>query len=316
MALIMGADLAGMAAQNSALLAPELVTVEGGTFMMGSPDFQDALEHEVTVSTFRMGRNPVANESYGRFVDSLRDQRFALIGADVRTGSEKLLALASSASEAQSALAKMPIAQLFREAGEIAQGGAAKLMGALIVAHLADHNPPPNFNRSKQPAVMANWYSAFVYAALHQARLPREAETEYASRVVRGEKKLREYATPSGRLNKEEVCYDTTAPAEVDDPKFPTLTNGLRHLAGLVWEWQGDWYRPYPNGRITDPKGKITDPTGPVNGEYRVLRGGSWSVNNPVNLRAAFRSLYHPVVSYVDIGFRVVVAPEDSQKVT
>ena len=41
----------------------------------------------------------------------------------------------------------------------------------------------------------------------------------------------------------------------------------------------------------------------------RVTRGGSWIVN-PRLCRSAFRRRYSPDLRYVDIGFRVVVAPQ------
>lgn len=54
----------------------ELVLIPGGTFWMGSPESErDRLEeegprHEVTVSPFYLGRYPVTNEEYGRFLEA------------------------------------------------------------------------------------------------------------------------------------------------------------------------------------------------------------------------------------------------------
>ncbi|MDO8527862.1 MAG: formylglycine-generating enzyme family protein [Deltaproteobacteria bacterium] len=299
MSLIMGSDLAGMAAANFATIAPSLVAIEGGTFTMGSSRFEDAPEHPVTVSNFRMGRNPITNETYGKFAASLGANRFALIGADGQTGVEKLLALGSSSAEIRSSLDR-----LIPDAGEIAKGGAARLIGALNLVHIADHTPPANFDGSGQPAINVNWYDAFVFSALHAVRLPEEAEWEYAARVVRGERKPREYATPSGKLVKTEAHFNAGSTIDVNDSKYPTLPNGLRHMTGNVWEWTRSWYGDYPRGAVTDPIGLVS-------GDFKVLRGGSWGSNNPGYLRASCRDLLQPVSRSNYRGFRLA-APQDS----
>jgi formylglycine-generating enzyme required for sulfatase activity len=51
----------------------ELVRIPGGTFMMGSPEteagrYPDEVLHQVTLSDFYIGRYPVTNEEYGRFL--------------------------------------------------------------------------------------------------------------------------------------------------------------------------------------------------------------------------------------------------------
>lgn len=94
---------------------------------------------------------------------------------------------------------------------------------------------------------------------------------------------------------------------DVDDPRYPTLENGLRHMTGNVWEWMRNLYGDYP-------RTEVTDPTGPLEGVYRSLRGGSWLVNNSDDLRATLRSLNPPGDNDGLIGFRVVGLPHDSNK--
>ncbi|MCP4691033.1 MAG: SUMF1/EgtB/PvdO family nonheme iron enzyme, partial [Desulfobacterales bacterium] len=49
----------------------ELVLIKGGTFRMGSNEYDDVKPvHEVTASDFYMGRYPVTNEEYGRFMEA------------------------------------------------------------------------------------------------------------------------------------------------------------------------------------------------------------------------------------------------------
>ncbi|MDM8523158.1 SUMF1/EgtB/PvdO family nonheme iron enzyme [Desulfococcaceae bacterium HSG8] len=57
----------------------ELVRIPGGSFMMGSPDTEggryknEGPLHKVSVSDFYMGRYPVTNEEYGRFLEANPD---------------------------------------------------------------------------------------------------------------------------------------------------------------------------------------------------------------------------------------------------
>ncbi len=327
MTVLAGVELNAFAAQNfaAAVANDELVTIEGGTFPMGSetgePDEKPV--HEVTISTFQMRRDDETNGQYGNFVDSLGDRRVALIGAHPDTGVERVLALGGSEKEVRAAVDKIPVSQLFPGAGDIVTiGGMRTFADSLKSVEIPDHRPSCGFDRPRQPVVEVSWYEAFVYASLHGGALPTEEQFEYAARVMQASngnghepyrtastrvidaRELREYATLSGRPTKDQVHYGAKTTADVGT--YPRLANGLGDMCGNVWKWMQNWYVPYS-------KDAVIDPTGPTSGKCKSLRGGSWFNDDPQYLRAAHRGYDDPDDRHDSFGFRWVAA-QDSGK--
>ena len=118
-------------------------------------------------------------------------------------------------------------------------------------------------------------------------RLPTEAEWEYACRAGTttpfhfGETISTDQANYNGNFTygngKKGVYRKKTTPVG----SFPANAWGLYDMHGNVWQWCQDWYGDYPQKDVVDPQG-------PEKGEYRVLRGGSWS-NDPRYCRSAYR---------------------------
>ncbi len=73
--------------------------------------------------------------------------------------------------------------------------------------------------------------------------------------------------------------YKLAKKASLQVGRGPANTWGLYGMHGNAEEWCLDWYAPY------DPA-QTTDPVGPVNGEFRVVRGGAnWQLARSPALR-------------------------------
>lgn len=317
MSVMMGAELAAAQAANFKLLSGKMVLIQGGNFLMGStvtPHSQPI--HRVTISPFLIGENPVTNDEYYRSSDFLKGRRVALIGTDPMTGRLRLFALGENKGELREAVDKIPLVKIFPSIGDtLTLGGigffkklsarvekCTKALDESMTVTIRDHKPERGFDRPMQPAVDVNWYEALVYALLHGANLPTEWQWEYVARFVLGQERLRDFAAPRDKLIKDEIHFDATTTVDVDDMRYPTLGNGVRHLTGNVWEWMLNWFGKYPEGPVTDP-------TGPINGEQKVLRGGSWDDFKAEVLHASNRLPVFPIGHDDSVGFRLVASP-------
>jgi formylglycine-generating enzyme required for sulfatase activity len=130
-------------------------------------------------------------------------------------------------------------------------------------------------------------------------RLPTEAEWEYSARAG---SKTKYYWGET--INDAYLWYDGNS-GGVTHPVGKKKPNawGLYDMCGNVWEWTNDWYDGdyYKNSPSKDPKG-------PADGQFRVLRGGSWG-DYASSSRLSYRSRSNPDRRLYDIGFRLVLLP-------
>jgi formylglycine-generating enzyme required for sulfatase activity len=160
-------------------------------------------------------------------------------------------------------------------------------------------------SKSEHPVVRVSWYEAISYCQWlnkgtgRKFRLPTEAEWEYAAR---GPLSL---VFPWGKeWDPTRVVFNRSITDATDSvfthPQGTSVFSNVKQMSGGVWEWVADWYAD-----TYDPE-DIRDPKGPKMGTDRVLRGGSWSDDNPDLLRGASRDGGPPEDRYLNVGFRVV----------
>jgi formylglycine-generating enzyme required for sulfatase activity len=147
--------------------------------------------------------------------------------------------------------------------------------------------------RARHPVVHVAYEDAVAYATWAGKRLPTEAEWEFAARgglagkpYVWGDDFRPEGRwmanTHQGHFPNQDTAEDQTAGIG-PVAQFAANGYGLYDVAGNVWEWTSDWYRPdyyaqlAANGVARNPQGPATpfDPAEPT-ARKRVHRGGSF----------------------------------------
>jgi sulfatase modifying factor 1 len=297
--------------------APEgMVWVPGGAFWMGGDDgsMADAGPvHELKISGFWMDRTEVTNRQFGEFVKATNYQTIAERKPDAQdypgAPVEKLV----------------PGSIVFTPpAGRVSLDDPSIWWRYVPGANWRHPSGPDStiLGKDDHPVVQVCWYDALAYASWARKRLPTEAEWEYASRggLARARYVWGDLVLPGGKWqanvwegrfpdqNTADDGFTHTAPAG----KFAPNGFGLFDMAGNVWEWCSDWYRPgYEKNPRENPTGPPSsfDPDEP-NVAKRVQRGGSFLCSDLYCTRylPGARGKGAPDSAANHIGFRCVVS--------
>lgn len=147
---------------------------------------------------------------------------------------------------------------------------------------------------SKHPVVGVTWYGAVAYAKWVGKRLPTEAEWEVAARGG-----LENSLYPTGdNIEKSQANFFSSDTTKV--LSYAPNPYGIYDMVGNVYEWCQDWYG-YNYYEVSEQEPQ--NPRGPLQGVYRVLRGGCWK-SLKEDMRCAHRHRNNPGTVNSTYGFR------------
>jgi formylglycine-generating enzyme len=276
---------------------PGMVWIPGGEFSMGAAEFSgmnvvgmqattdSRPVHRVYVDGFWMDKTEVTNEQFTKFVEA--------------TG-------------------YVTIAERTPRAEDFPSAPPENLVAGAVVFSPPDHPVPLNdhflwwsyvkganwrhpsgpqsglVGREKYPVVQIAYPDAEAYARWAGKRLPTEAEWEFAARgglsgkmYPWGDEFMPEGKpmanTFQGHFPNEDTGQDGyrgIGPVA----QFPPNRYGLYDVAGNVWEWVSDWYRPDYYAQLASAGSIARNPRGPDSSfdpsepseRKRVQRGGSF----------------------------------------
>jgi formylglycine-generating enzyme required for sulfatase activity len=240
---------------------------------MGAADAEEDERpvHRVYISEFFIGRFPVTQDDYARFVRA----------TGYRLPAVREIPLIARDKEFT-----------FKE---------------LAAPYVWRQREPPA-GHGAHPVVLVQYEDAVAYCEWlserlsRPTRLPTEAEWEKAARS--GAEGTR---YPWGhQIAPSHANYLADASVKHQRGTRPTGTYppnayGLYDMIGNVWEWVSDWYAPDYYGL-----GDARDPRGPETGSLRMVRGGSWVNDDTSMLRCAYRHKVPPDTYAYSMGFRIV----------
>ncbi len=253
------------------------VLVPAGPFVLGVDGDQEPWSldnerpaHVVDLPAFRIGRVPVTNAEWQRFIDAGgydQPQWWSPRGWQHRLAAGLERPLFWSAD------------------------GSRRRFG------LVEEIPPD------EPVQHVCFFEAEAYAAWAGARLPTEQEWEKACAWDPGLGRRRRW--PWGDSDWTPALAnlggDALRPAPVGAYEAGASAYAVEQLVGDVWEWTSSGFEPWPGFTPM----LYADYSAPFfGGDFRVLRGGSWAVGG-ASIRPSFRNWDLPIRRQIFCGLRL-----------
>lgn len=310
---------------------PGMAWIPGGIFSMGAEEAYESLcalrgmtldagpVHRVKVKGFWMDENEVTNKEFAAFVKA--------------TGYKTIAEIAPTAEEFPTAPKESLVAGSVVFAPPANAVSLEDFLQWWEYKKGADWRHPEGPGSSIEgkedyPVVHIAWPDADAYAKWAGKRLPTEAEWEFAARGGMCGKKYTwgDEFTPSGKYMGNTFQGNFPHPDAAADgfkglapvKQFPPNGYGLFDMAGNVWEWCQDWYRPDYFSRYSKDSIAV-NPQGPEDSHdpfepgvpKKVHKGGSYLCTDQYCSRyiTGTRGKGEWRTGSVHLGFRCVKDP-------
>lgn len=269
-----GNETNNLGSTNNAELTNDLILINGGTYLMGSPETEmqretDEVQHEVTVSDFYIGRYEVTQKEYE---DVMGENPSNFEGENLPVENVTWYEAIEYCNKLSEKEGLTPVYTIDGENvswDRSANGYRLPTEAEWEYAARAGTTTPFNTENSISDEE-ANYYGHYPYGIEENYFTQENLETEPG-----------EYRQTTVEVN-----------------SFSPNKWGLYNIHGNVAEWCFDYYGAY-DLENTD------NPSGPTTGTLRVNRGGGWN-DYAKHLRCAYRASTTPDQKMSNIGFRVV----------
>lgn len=274
----------------------EMKLIKGGRFIMGGDSVWGRPDefpiHEVEVSDFYLDEHEVTNQQFKAFVDATG----YITTAEKKPNWEEIKMQVPPGTPKPADDLLVAASLVFTPPDYPVSLTDATVWWAWVPGANWRHPEGPNSTiegKEDYPVVQVSWEDAVAYCNWAGKRLPTEAEWEYAARggqtkaiypwgnepVTKGKAVANTWDGHFPDKNSVRDGYRLSAPVK----KYPPNRYGLYDMAGNVWEWVADWYRP-DYYSVCKQKGVVINPDGPVDSfdpdepyaQKKVTRGGSF----------------------------------------